>query len=96
MDALIRRPPLIDRLARHVSSLAHISPPHRTSLPLNVRYTARAHTPVVSNVRLEDIPEPRLRSRFLDVAVSQMVPNSDDDYHRCRDRAAGDQRDGRQ
>jgi DNA replication protein DnaC len=53
----------------------------------NVRYTARAHTLVVSNVRPEEVPEPRLRSRFLDVAVCQVVPNSGDDYRRSRDRA---------
>jgi len=41
----------------------------------NARYTARAHTLVVSNVRPEEVPEPRLRSRFLDIAVCQVVPN---------------------
>jgi hypothetical protein len=41
----------------------------------NARYTAGAHTLVVSNVRPEEVPEPRLRSRFLGVAVCQVVPN---------------------
>jgi len=42
----------------------------------NARYVARAHTLVASNVRPEDVAEPRLRSRFLDVAVCHRVPNS--------------------
>jgi hypothetical protein len=46
----------------------------------NVRYTARVRTLVVSNVRPEEVPEPRLCSRFLDVAVCQVVPNSASDY----------------
>jgi len=41
----------------------------------NARYTARAYTLVVSNVRPEEVPEPRLRSRFPDIAVCQVVPN---------------------
>jgi DNA replication protein DnaC len=53
----------------------------------NARYTARAHTLVVSNVRPEEVPEARLRSRFLDVAVCQVVPNGGEDYRRCEDRA---------
>ena len=52
----------------------------------NVRYTARAHTLVVSNVRPEEVPDPRLRSRFLDVAVCQVVPNGGRDYRQCGDR----------
>jgi DNA replication protein DnaC len=52
----------------------------------NARYTARAHTLVVSNVRPEEVPDPRLRSRFLDVAVCQVVPNGGEDYRRCGDR----------
>lgn len=54
----------------------------------SVRYTARGYTLVVSNVQPEDVPEPRLRSRFLDVAVCQVVPNGGGDYRRCGDRAA--------
>ncbi|MDY7075663.1 MAG: ATP-binding protein [Chloroflexota bacterium] len=53
----------------------------------NARYTARARTLVVSNVRPDDISEPRLRSRFLDIAMCHVVPNSADDYRQCRDRA---------
>jgi len=34
---------------------------------------------VVSNIRPDDIPEPRLRSRFLDTGVCQVVPNSGPD-----------------
>jgi len=52
----------------------------------NARYVARAHTLVASNVRPEDLAEPRLRSRFLDVAVCHRVPNSGDDYRQGRDR----------
>jgi len=48
---------------------------------LRVRYTTRAHTLVVSNVRPEHIPEPRLRSRFLDAGLCQAAPNAADDYH---------------
>jgi DNA replication protein DnaC len=46
----------------------------------NARYTTRAHTLVVSNVRPADIPEPRLRSRFLDGGLCQVVPNAAADY----------------
>jgi DNA replication protein DnaC len=52
----------------------------------NARYVARAHTLVASNVRPEDLAEPRLRSRFLDVAVCHRVPNSGDDYRQGKDR----------
>ena len=52
----------------------------------NARYTARAHTLVVNNVQSEEVPEARLRSRFLDVAVCQVVPNGGEDYRRYRDR----------
>jgi len=52
----------------------------------NARYAARAHTLVASNVRPEDLAEPRLRSRFLDAAVCHRVPNSGDDYRQGRDR----------
>jgi DNA replication protein DnaC len=55
----------------------------------NVRYAARAHTLVVSNVRPEEVPEPRLRSRFLDVAVCQVVPNGAKDYRQLKSRAGG-------
>ena len=54
----------------------------------NARYVARAHTLVASNVRPEDLAEPRLRSRFLDVAVCQVVPNGSDDYRQHKDRMA--------
>jgi hypothetical protein len=54
---------------------------------VNVRYTARAHTLVVSKVRPEEMPEPRLRSWFLDVAVCQVVPSGGDDYRQGEDRA---------
>ena len=53
----------------------------------NARYVARAHTLVASNVRPEDLAEPRLRSRFLDVTVCHRVPNGDDDYRQDKDRA---------
>jgi len=53
----------------------------------NARYIARAHTLVASNVRPEDLAEPRLRSRFLDAAVCQVVPSGSEDYRRYRDRA---------
>jgi len=53
----------------------------------NARYVARAHTLVTSNVRPEDPAEPRLRSRFLDVAVCQVVPNGGDDYRQHKGRA---------
>jgi len=52
----------------------------------NARYVAQAHTLVVSNVRPDDIPEPRLRSRFLDAGLCQVVPNSAPDFrlHKAR------------
>ena len=50
----------------------------------NVRYTTTAHTLVVSNMRPEELAEPRLRSRFLDVAVCQVVPNGAGDYRQLR------------
>ena len=52
----------------------------------NARYVARAHTLVARNVRPEDLAEPRLRSRFLDVAVCHRVPNGGDDHRQGRDR----------
>jgi len=54
----------------------------------NARYTARAHTLVVSNVQPEEVPEVRLRSRFLDDAVCQVVPNGGEDYRRHRESAS--------
>jgi DNA replication protein DnaC len=56
----------------------------------NARYVARAHTLVASNVRPGDLAEPRLRSRFLDVAVCHRVPNGGDDYRQGKDRAGTD------
>jgi len=53
----------------------------------NARYTTRAHTLVVSNVRPDDIPEPRLRSRFLDGGLCQVVPNGADDHRKCKSRS---------
>ena len=53
----------------------------------NARYVARAHTLVASNVRPEDLAEPRLRSRFLGAAVCHRVPNDSDDYRQGKDRA---------
>ena len=53
----------------------------------NMRYTARAHTLVMSNMRPEEVSEPRLRSRFLDVAVCQVVPNGGKDYRQFKERA---------
>jgi hypothetical protein len=55
----------------------------------SVRHTARAHTLVVSNVRPEEVPEPRLRSRFLNVAVCQVIPNGAKDYRQLKSRAGG-------
>ena len=46
---------------------------------------------MASDVRPEDLAEPRLCSRFLDVAVCQMVPNGSDDYRQCEDRVKADQ-----
>jgi len=53
----------------------------------NARYVAKAHALVASNVRPEDLAEPRLRSRFLDVAVCHRVPNGGDDYRQGKGRA---------
>jgi chromosomal replication initiation ATPase DnaA len=53
----------------------------------NARHTSRAHTLVVSNVRPDDIPEPRLRSRFLDGGLCQVVPNGAGDYRKCKRRS---------
>jgi DNA replication protein DnaC len=53
----------------------------------NARYTTRAHTLVVSNVQPDDIPEPRLRSRFLDAGLCQVVPNAASDYRQCKRRS---------
>jgi DNA replication protein DnaC len=53
----------------------------------NARHVARAHTLVASNVRPEDLAEPGLRSRFLDVALCHRVPNGGDDYRQGKDRA---------
>jgi DNA replication protein DnaC len=50
----------------------------------NARYTNRAHTLVVSNIQPDDNPEPRLRSRFLDTGLCQVVPNSAGDYRQLR------------
>jgi hypothetical protein len=52
----------------------------------NARYIARAHTLVANNVRPEDLAEPRLHSRFPDVAVCHKVPNGGDGYRQGRDR----------
>jgi DNA replication protein DnaC len=52
----------------------------------NARYTTRAHMLVVSNVRPDDIPELRLRSRFLDGGVCQVVPNGASDYRQRKSR----------
>ena len=46
----------------------------------NARYVVQAHTLVISNIRPDDISEPRLRSRFLDAGVCQVVPNSGPDF----------------
>jgi len=53
----------------------------------NARYTTRAHTLVVSNVRPDDIPEPRLRSRFLDADLCQVVPNGAGDFRQYKSRS---------
>ena len=53
----------------------------------NARYTTRAHTLVVSNVKPGDIPEPRLRSRLLDGSLCQVVPNAASDYRQCKSRS---------
>ena len=46
----------------------------------NARYASRAPTFVVSNVCPDDVAEARLRSRFLDTALCQVVPNGAEDY----------------
>jgi len=53
----------------------------------NARYTTRAHTLVVSNVQPDDIPEPRLRSRFLDGGLCLVVPNGAGDYRQRQSRS---------
>lgn len=53
----------------------------------NARYTTKAHTMVVSNVRTYNIPEARLRSRFLDAGLCHVVPNSAGDYRRRKSRS---------
>jgi DNA replication protein DnaC len=52
----------------------------------NARCIARAHTPVANNVRPEDLAEPCLRSRFLDVALCHRVPNGGDGYRQGKNR----------
>jgi hypothetical protein len=52
----------------------------------NARHVARAHTLVASNARPEDLAEPCLRSRLLDVAVCHRVPNGSDGYRQGKDR----------
>jgi DNA replication protein DnaC len=47
---------------------------------LNARYSTCIPTLVVSNVCPDDIAEQRLRSRFLDTALCQVVPNGAEDY----------------
>ncbi|MBE9507741.1 MAG: ATP-binding protein [Chloroflexi bacterium] len=53
----------------------------------NARYTTRAHTLVVSNVQPDNIPKPRLRSRFLDGGLCQVVPNGAGDYSQRKSRS---------
>jgi len=50
----------------------------------NARYVERLRTLVVSNVAVNDIPEPRLASRLQDAAVCAVVANSAPDYRRGR------------
>ena len=45
-----------------------------------------AHTLVARKVRPEEVPDPRLRSRFLDVAVCHVVPNGAGDYRQWEGR----------
>ncbi len=47
---------------------------------LNARYSTCIPTLVVSNVCPDDIIERRLRSRFLDTGLCQVVPNGAEDY----------------
>jgi hypothetical protein len=44
------------------------------------RYTARAHMPVVGNIRPEEVQEPKLFSLFLDAAVCCTGANGADNY----------------
>ena len=53
----------------------------------NARYTTRTYTLLVSNVQPDDILEPRLRSRFLDANLCQVVPNSAGDYRQRKSRS---------
>ncbi len=46
----------------------------------NARYATCIPTLVVSNVCPDDIAELRLRSRFLDTGLCQVVPNGAEDY----------------
>ncbi|MCP4540408.1 MAG: ATP-binding protein [Chloroflexi bacterium] len=46
----------------------------------NARYSTCIPTLVVSNVCPNDISERRLRSRFLDTGLCQVVPNGAEDY----------------
>ena len=52
----------------------------------NARYTTRVPTLMVSNVQPSGVPEPRLRSRFLDDGLCQVVPNDASDYRQRRSR----------
>jgi DNA replication protein DnaC len=56
----------------------------------NARYASRAPTFVVSNVCPDDIAEARLRSRFLDTALCQVVPNGAEDYRQRERKRAPD------
>jgi DNA replication protein DnaC len=53
---------------------------------LNARYTNKAYTLVVSNVKPDDVPEPQLCSRFLDTNLCQVAPNGASDYRQCKSR----------
>ena len=46
----------------------------------NARYSTCIPTLVVSNICPDDIAERRLRSRFLDTGLCQVVPNGAEDY----------------
>jgi DNA replication protein DnaC len=50
----------------------------------NARYASRAPTFVVSNVCPDDVAEARLRSRFLDSGLCQVVPNGAEDYRQLQ------------
>jgi hypothetical protein len=50
----------------------------------NARYASRAPTFVVSNVSPDDVAEARLRSRFLDSGLCQVVPNGAEDYRQLQ------------